>query len=540
MINFVNNSDKSHCAKTSPSLWQCLGMVVAAMLYAGTGEVMAQPWDTPAPKARITDSLSYRIEVAGGLSQGHTPLWLNANRYGLSSLQAANGMLRAKVERPLSADSLSRWGVGYALDVAATAGFSAKAVIQQAYAEVRWLHGVLTVGAKEWAPELKNATLSSGAQTLGINARPVPQVRLALPHYWTLPIANGWLQLKGHIAYGKLTDDAWQRAFTQGIHKYAQGTLYHSKAGFLRIGNEDVFCPWSLEMGLEMASLFGGRSYRNINGQMQLYAKGGTGVSDFIKALIPGGAESVEKGTVYQNASGDQLGSWMARLNYNGDVWQWSLYADKFFEDHSSLFQLDFDGYGTAEQWNSRVTNRYLLYDFKDWMLGVEVYSHRSRFLRHAVFEYLYTKYQSGPIYHDHTAGEQTHIGGNDNFYNHYIYSGWQHAGQVMGNPLYRSPIYNTNGEISVQNNRFTAFHLGLGGDMSSQLSYRFLATWQKGWGNYDQPFLKAENNLSLLFEATLSLPKGWQAVGGAGVDFGKIYGNNYGGRISIVKRGLF
>ena len=40
----------------------------------------------------------------------------------------------------------------------------------------------------------------------------------------------------------------------------------------------------------------------------------------------------------------------------------------------------------------------------------------------------------------DHTAGR-------DDFYNHLVYSSWQHWGQVMGNPLYLSPQYNKSGE---------------------------------------------------------------------------------------------
>ena len=83
--------------------------------------------------------------------------------------------------RPLSNDDGRRWGVGYGVDLALAAGFTSTLVIQQAYIEARWLKGVLTVGAKEQPMELKNQELSSGSQTLGINARPVPQVRIALP-----------------------------------------------------------------------------------------------------------------------------------------------------------------------------------------------------------------------------------------------------------------------------------------------------------------------------------------------------------------------
>ena len=59
----------------------------------------------------LTDSLHYRAELQTTLSTGdYTPLWLNANKYGLSSLKTANGYLRGAVTRPLSADDGRKWG----------------------------------------------------------------------------------------------------------------------------------------------------------------------------------------------------------------------------------------------------------------------------------------------------------------------------------------------------------------------------------------------------------------------------------------------
>lgn len=84
-------------------------------------------------------------------------------------------------------------------------------------------------------------------------------MRLALPDYWTLPFLPTAGHLKGHIAYG-MTDDGWQHDFTGKKSKYADNVLYHSKAGYL-VGNENFFCPFSFELGLEMASTFGGTSY---------------------------------------------------------------------------------------------------------------------------------------------------------------------------------------------------------------------------------------------------------------------------------------
>lgn len=204
---------------------------------------------------------SWKVEMQGGYARGKTPLWLNANRYGLSSLDHGNGYLRASVACPLQTDSARRWALGYGIDMVGGINYGANPIVQQAYAEVRWLHGVLTVGSKEYSMELKNNSLSSGSQTLGVNARPVPQVRVALPEYWTLPVFGGWLQLKGHVAYGMMTDECWQHEFTHKENSYTDHLLYHSKAGYLRIGKDENLYPLSVEMGLEMASQFGGTAY---------------------------------------------------------------------------------------------------------------------------------------------------------------------------------------------------------------------------------------------------------------------------------------
>ena len=103
-------------------------------------------------------------------------LWKNAMAY-----------LRGSLVRPMESDSARRWAVGYGLDIAVPVNYTSHFIVQQAFAEVRWLHGTMTIGSKEFPMELKNQTLSSGSQALGINARPIPQVRFALPEYITLP-----------------------------------------------------------------------------------------------------------------------------------------------------------------------------------------------------------------------------------------------------------------------------------------------------------------------------------------------------------------
>ena len=172
------------------------------------------------------------VEMQGSFSKGKTPLWLNANKHGLSSLEKNNGYLRGSLVRPLSADSARRWAVG----IWSRCGSTGK-LYQPCSGAAGLCGGPLALWCADCRCQgisdgAKNQSLSSGSQCLGINARPIPQVRLALPEYWTLPFGRGWLQLKGHLAYGMTTDDGWQHDFTKRQTKYCDHMLYHSKAGF--------------------------------------------------------------------------------------------------------------------------------------------------------------------------------------------------------------------------------------------------------------------------------------------------------------------
>lgn len=487
----------------------------------------------------VLGNLDGRVEMQGSMSSGKTPLWLNANKYGLSSLDNANGYVRAAIGRQLNQDSTRRWGLGYRADVVVAQNYPSRFIVQQAYVEGRWLKGVLTVGSKEMPMELKDNALSSGSQTLGINARPVPQARLALNEYWAIPVTNGWVSLKGHIAYGITTDGKWQENFTGGNSRYSKGVLYHSKAGYVKIGNDYNFCPWSIELGMEMATQFGGKTHTIDDDGNWVVIEGGKGLKDFWNALKGGGSDVIE--TKYKNVEGNVLGSYVARFNYDADTWNLGVYADHFFEDHSEMFFADYNGYGTGEEWDKKKDSKYLVYSLKDIMLGMDLEFRDCYWLKKLVFEYIYTKYQSGPIYHDHTQSISDHIGGEDNYYNHGIYGAWQHWGQVMGNPLYRSPIYNDDSTINVDNNRFYAFHLGVSGNPSDVFGYRLLATYQKGFGTYTKPYLRPKESVNLMVQADYSFVQGKLAgtyiCCGVGADIGTIYGHNYGVQLTIGKK---
>lgn len=90
-----------------------------------------------------------------------------------------------------------------------------------------------------------------------------------------------------------------------------------------------------------------------------------------------------------------------------------------------------------------------------------------------------------------------------------------------------------------MSDNRFVAWHLGIDGHPTSQMDYRVLASWQRGYGTYDIPYTKPRHNVSFMAEATYHLPHAWTVSCAYGMDFGSILGHNAGLQLTISKSGL-
>lgn len=481
----------------------------------------------------LSKGIHYNLEMAGTVSDGrHAPFWLTANRYGLSSVERNSGYMRGGLFRSAESDSTRHWDIGYGADIVLSANHTSDFFVQQLYADIRWLKGMLTIGQKQQPMQLKNNELSSGSQTFGINAHPYPEVRLSLPDYWKVPGTKGFLSFKGHIAFGMFTDNRFQRSFTHGTANYNQNVLMHTKAGYLKFGKDSK--PFSVEAGLEMASQFGGAHYEYTrDGYVKI--QNGRNLNAFWHAIVGGGADATD-GAI-QNNEGNMLGSWVLRLNYNTKNASYGLYADHFFEDHSAMFQLDYNGYAYEDGQLKKKHRRYHFYPPLDMMLGFDVHLKKFPWVSDAVLEYIYTRYQSGPVYNDRNVHITDHIGGMDNYYNNNLEPGWQHWGQTLGNPLYRSPIYNENNQLIFQCNRFTAWHIGIAGQPTADLHYRLRASWQEGLGTYDWPYPNPKRNISLGLEASYYLHKlyrGLSAQAAFGMDRGELMGNNTGGSITF------
>ncbi len=467
--------------------------------------------------AQFTEGLNYGVQTNISLSTGnHTPFWLVANKHGLSSIERNNAYLKAGIFRDKEKEKILSYSFG--LELAALHRYTSDYVIQQAYAEFNYKWLGVSIGSKERTSELKDDYLSSGGLTFSTNARPVPQVRFEIGDYVIFPYTKEWLHIKGHVAWGKFTDNTFQKDFTKDYgQKYTKNSLYHSKALFTKIENKNF--PLTIELGMEMAAQFGGTCY---------YANGSsiktpTTFKDYLKVFFgqSGGSDASTSDQI--NALGNHLGSYHLALGYQWQEWNFRGYYEHFFEDGSGM-GLD---YGL----------------WKDGLSGLEVTLPTNRYLSKIVFEYLYTKHQSGAFHifpSDNPEIGQTFTGA-DNYYNNGQYAGWEHWGMGIGNPILVSPIYNENGILAFLSNRAISYHTGLAGNPSNEVEYRILMTFARHWGTYATPYPTTLRNRNFLAEATYGPEKleGWSFTGALGIDYGRMLGRSIGGSITIRKTGL-
>ena len=470
--------------------------------------------------------ITYSTELSGTFSSGdYAPFWLTSNKYGLSSIENNSGYIRIGLFRDTAKDSLYQWRFGYGADIAAATNHTSNLIIQQLYGEIEYKKGILTIGAKQMPLIFKNEELSTGDMTYGINSRPIPQVRFDLNEYMKLPLTYGWFGFKGHISYGWLTDGNWQTNFTQGTsYTHCKKVLFHSKSGYIKVGKEHIF-PVTFTAGVHFCTLFGGEAWNtgkrlddtsNYKGD---YARMSNGLSSYWHAFFPGGRD-VTDGT-YDNAEGNQLGSYQACLEYKKKTWGVKLYAEHFFEDHSQMF---------------------FQYDWKDFLWGMEIELPTNRFLSNVVIERIFTEDQSGCVYHDHTTNLPTQLSGTDDYYNHSIYGGWHHWGQTIGNPTIISPIYNNNHQIHFENNRIKAYHIGINGNPSASIHYKMLYTYIQSRGTYAKPNIDPISEKCFLAEITYkpSFLSGYSLTGAYGYNNGALIGKSHGGTFTIKKTGIF
>lgn len=480
-------------------------------------------------KAESHNNLTCSIETVGLAGTGdYAPFWHTSIRQGLPSFENNNGYVHittlGKILKPRGLV------LNYGIDVGSGINLQTNWFVHQLFFDVNYKWLGMELGMKErWSD--KNHTLSCGALTWSGNSKPIPEIRAGIPDYVRIPFLGSWFSVKGHIGYGRMTDDMWRQSYGNGT--YMDGILFHSKSAFIRFGDKERF-PLQVTLGLEMNNMFGGSRHKGDN-----IKKMPDDAAMYWTVLFP--FHPVGK---QGNEDGDNIGSWHLNFDYLCDDWYISAYYEHFFEDHSSMLGVEYKN-------NIEGKKDFIIYGFRhnwfDGLFGFEVNSPSEiRIIHNAVFEFLNTKGQCGSILH--SAGYDSdklpvveEVDGRDGMYNHTFYDSYTHWGYAIGNPVLISPVYNDDGYARFRSNRVQMYHLGIDGGITKKIDYRFMATTTRHWGCYGAPLKEVERVTFIMLECTYRMGNAydWKFSLSGAMDFdsGDLLGNNRGVMLTISRQ---
>lgn len=492
----------------------------------------------------------------------YAPFWLAANRHALSSVQTINGYARYGAELDGAMNKKGSWRFALGLDVSATYNQDRVFPPNQLYADISWRWLTVSAGIKQRSAEMRGfaaidtdalqgkecievfpnlyaaqfSELGTGGLMFSGNSAAIPQLRVEVPEYVSIPGTKNWLKMRGHIAYGAFLDSDFQEAFTESNlnAKYAKNILYHSKAAFIEIGNTKHF-PLTMEGGLEMYSMFGGDFYTRKRGH---YLSMPRGVKDYFKAFIPLSGDETTPAGEQANISGNQTGNWHLAFTLHTKPIDIRIYGEHLFEDFSQLFFFEYQSNRAGER-------KVVFYPWRDMQVGISIKNKSGflNFISNVQYEYMSTYDQSGAGYNDPSDYYSEQMDGVDDYYNHSIYTGWHYYGMGVGNPLVYSPVYNKNANLLFQGNRLKSHHVGINGAWGKKhrFMYRLMYTYSENWGTYYNPYPERKYTTSAVVDVAYVPYKGnWVFSLSLGYDKSNLIGENVGAMISVARVDVF
>ncbi|MDL2323449.1 capsule assembly Wzi family protein [Bacteroidales bacterium OttesenSCG-928-A17] len=476
---------------------------------------------------------SYRAESFGSLASGeYTPFWITNQNWGVNSLDANNFYVRGGIfhEQRINKD----WSFQVGADiVSGNSSPYGNIWVQQLYGRIDWKIWRLDIGSREDYMSALNPYLSSGDFIQSNNARPIPEIKISIPEYLLVPHTNESFFIKGNFAVGKFLDNEWMKERAEpALQNYVQDHLSHHKSIYFRFGDITNRHKMQFTVGMQHYAQWGAAIYnyqKNYEDGSWFYKKikDPVGLDDFYRIVIAkeGSPSGSESSSAY--IAGSQWGAYLFKYDYLlKDQSIISAYIHHFFEDGSGM----------------------VFENYRDNLLGIEYNSGKKSLLSGAVFEYIYSKQQTGPIHHNMMMDEEhKHLknkgNGNDNYYNNVDYvQGPSHFGRTLGTPLFLSPAYNTDGSLEFKSSRIIAFHLGVNGYFNPSLQYRLMLTTGRSWGRYYLPYTSVKEGFASLVELRYSFPKikEFELKANLAYDKGEFFsGNSFGGSISLIKRGI-
>lgn len=242
--------------------------------------------------------LDYELSLSAGSGSGNfAPYYISSLRHGRFT-QADNVQAEASLCKRM--DESKRFSYGFGVDIL---GAYSSAVdyerfnvadgswfshserpssfrIQQLYGELKYRAVFLEAGMKQHESAILTQSLTSGDLVESGNVRPIPQVRVGFTDFQDIPFTNGWVQIDGELAYGRMLDNDWLRNHYNYYNWHiTTNQWYNYKRCYFRTKPSERF---SVTLGMQAAAEFGGttrffykgmltNTQKNVSGMKRLF-----------------------------------------------------------------------------------------------------------------------------------------------------------------------------------------------------------------------------------------------------------------------------
>lgn len=484
----------------------------------------------------------YSVGIVANASNSELAPYYISSNCGGTITQQYSALAYASLRHNIDKRERFSWGAGLAAwaGYASSAGYQrhvgdgqfevqkqhpARAWIQEAYLSAKY-RGIFAVAGQAYkSSPIVDGLLSSGDLVWSNNSRPPVGLRAGFIDFQNIPFTKGWLQIQGEFGYFRELDDKWlENHYNYYNHFITTGRWLHYKSLHFRTKPSQ---PLVFTIGAQSACQFGGTAKYYKDGQLDHTVKMDADPKAFFRTFIAGsGGNSAGDSFV----EGNHLGTWDIALQYYLSNYQHlRAYTQWLWEDGSGIGKMNgFDG-----------------------LWGIEFRQNGSYLVSGAVIEYIDFTNQSGPIHwtpNDHPGTAITsHSSGADDYYNNYIYNGYQSRGMSIGSPFVKSPLYNRDGYMRYRDNVLRGFHAAIEGWFTNEWHYLLQASYRKAWGTPIIPRAGSVDDFSMALSVNYApywlcgfKVDGLSVGATVAIDRGKLYGNNWGAQLGISYSGDF
>ncbi len=386
-------------------------------------------------------------------------------------------------------------------------------LVDRLYVSGSWKMLHLDLGMKPRELELTDLSISGGNVIYSRNARNIPGINAWTD--WVYFEKGHWFGFKGNFAHYQMIDN-----------RYVRGAMLHNKS-----------LSFKAALGRKVDFSFGFEHWAQWGGTSPQYGPQPVSAMDYLIVLVAGKGREGASTSDRVNVLGNHLGREYFRIDWKASDFTLTAQYDKPFEDGSGMkFKNAPDGI---------------------WSLQCS-FKNRDAWVTDVIYEFVSTTWQSGPA-HDRPATEEemakqdpsspsygkVTLGGCDTYFANGEYrSGWTNYNRIIGCPLLIPSLPNAEGvTMSMASTRVRGHHIGLKGVIHKLIPYKFLATYTRNYGNYNQsetsPFADKPQQFSMALEFEFG-PKLWgplplTCIVGAYGDIGDVYRDSVGVTLKFI-----